>query len=626
MSGMRSHNLPVHLTNFVGREQEIAKLEELLGARLLTLTGAGGSGKTRLAMELAARSTDRFSDGVWFVELAALDDAALISRAIAEAAGVCEEPQRPLVETLIRALEPLHSLLVLDNCEHLVDGCAALTDQLLRACTSLQVLTTSRQPLGVAGETTWRVPSLSLSDTAAAGTDEIGACEAVRLFMDRASASLPSFRLTDRTAQAVAQVCRRLDGMPLAIELAAARLGAMGIEQISIRLDDRFQLLTNGSRTALLRQRTLRAAIDWSHDLLPGPAQVLLRRLAVFAGGWSIEAAEEVCGGDGIPSAGVLGLLMHLVDHSLVVVEEQDNVTWYRLLETLRQYAFGRLVEADEEDSVRARHRDWCLALVERADACGGGPKHVTLDVLEQEQDNLRAASRWCLERGESEIGLRLTVAGSRFCSLQHLVRVAIERGDAQQSANLRAECLHVAERPGARRDVATCLEVQAGFFATTDPARAARLFGAAESLRESLGLAFEQAERETDARGRTLASTALGQVVFRAALAEGRQLPLQAAVELSLAPAECTPSCSSNRSENQLVRCVAARLTTREVEVARLISKGLSNREIADELVIAERTAEAHVTHLLSKLGLRSRAQIAVWAVEQRLAKLHSA
>ena len=182
-----------------------------------------------------------------------------------------------------------------------------------------------------------------------------------------------------------------------------------------------------------------------------------------------------------------------------------------------------------------------------------------------------------------------------------------------------------VAERPGARRDVATCLEVQAGFFATTDPARAARLFGAAESLRESLGLVFEQAERETDARGRTLASTALGQVVFRAALAEGRQLPLQAAVELSLAPAECTPSCSSNRSEDQHVSCVAARLTTREVEVARLISKGLSNREIADELVIAERTAEAHVTHLLNKLGLRSRAQVAVWAVEQRLAKLHS-
>ena len=377
------------------------------------------------------------------MELASLDDPGSISRAIAEAAGICEDPQRPLVETLIRALESLHILLVLDNCEHLVDGCAALADQLLRTCASLQFLTTSRQPLGVACETTWRVPTLSLPDAAAVGTDEIGACEAVRLFMDRAGASLPSFRLTDRNARAVAQVCRRLDGMPLAIELAAARLGAMGIEQISTRLDDRFRLLTSGSRTAVLRQRTLRATIDWSYDLLPEPAQVLFRRLAVFAGGWSIEAAEEVCGGDGIPPADVLGLLMHLVDRSLVVVDQADNEARYRLLETLRQYAFRLLLESHEEDSVRARHRDWCLALVERTDACGGATKDVGLDLLEREQDNLRAASRWCFERHESDMGLRLTIATSRFCSLQDLARRAIERGDAEQSANLRAECLN---------------------------------------------------------------------------------------------------------------------------------------------------------------------------------------
>jgi predicted ATPase/DNA-binding CsgD family transcriptional regulator len=613
------HNLPVQLTSFVGREQQMPELEKLLdAARLVTLTGTGGCGKTRLAIEVAARCADRFTDGVWFVELAALEDESQIANAVAEAVGITAQSE------LVHRLKVEHALLVLDNCEHLVDACATLTDRLLRECPRLRILATSRQRLGVAGETTWRVPSLSLPSEVAGGTDEIAACEAVHLFMDRATAALPTFALTDSTAHAVAQVCLRLDGMPLAIELAATRVGSMGIEQIAARLDDRFQLLTGGNRTALLRQKTLRGAIDWSYDLLPAPAQVLFRRVSVFAGDWSLEAAEEVCGGGIVSTRAVVELVMHLVDHSLVMVEQHAGRARYRLLETLRQYGLERLREAQEEVALRCRHRDWCVAVVDRADAvCGGPSQDNHLQELAREQDNFRAASRWCLERGEAEVGLRLTVAGSRFCSLHHLARLATERGEASQSAALRAEGVQVGEELGIRRDVAACLESQAVFFTPLDSARAARLFGAAEALRDALGLALTHEEHETDTSGRASAKATLGAAAFEEGLAEGRLLPLEEAVELSLTAPECSSACASETPSD---RTIGALLTTREAEVVRLIGRGRSNREIADELVISQRTAEAHVTHVLNKLGVRSRAQVAIWAVERGLASTQPA
>jgi predicted ATPase/DNA-binding CsgD family transcriptional regulator len=619
------HSLPAQLTSFVGREQQIAKLEALLAAaRLVTLTGTGGCGKTRLAIEVAARCASRFTVGVWFVELAALEDAALVTRAVADAVGAGEQPDEVLLDTLVARLQVPNALLVLDNCEHLVDACATLADQLLRECPGLRMLATSRQQLGIAGETTWRVPSLSLPTEVAAGTDEIGACEAVRLFMDRATAALPAFALTDRTARAVAQVCLRLDGMPLAIELAATRVGSMGIEQVAARLDDRLRWLTGGSRTAPRRQKSLRGAIDWSYELLPAPAQVLFRRLAVFAGGWSLDAAEAVCSGGIVNAEGTVELLIHLVDHSLVVMEQHEGLGRYRLLETLRQYGLERLREADEEAPLRERHRDWCRALVDRADAvCGGPAKDARLLELAREQDNLRAASRWCLERGEAEVGLRLTVAGSRFCSLHHLARLATARGDTLESAALRAECVQLSGELSIRRDVAACLESQAVFFAEIDATRAASLFGAAEVLRESLGLTLTPAEDETDLRGRATAAAALGSPAFGAALAAGRLLPLHEAVELSLTAPDCASGCSSATQPDLRF---AALFTTREAEVVRLIGRGRSNREIADELVISQRTAEAHVTHVLGKLGVRSRAQAAIWAVEHGLASTQPA
>ena len=295
-----NHNLPAQLNSFVGREQAIIDLAALLTeVRLVTLTGEGGCGKTRFALELAEGVRAGFPDGVWLVELATLDEPAMLPSVVAAALCVREQPGT-CVPDLARALETRDLLVVLDNCEHLVDASAELVHRLLRACPKLRVLATSRQSLGVAGETTWRVPSLSVPVPSAAGTDEIAASEAVRLFVDRASAQRPGFVLTDRTAGAVAEICRRLDGIPLAIELAAARVNALGIEQMAARLDDCFGVLACGSRTALPRQKTLRAAIDWSYALLSGPEQVLFRRLSVFAGAWSLEAAEAVCSGNGV--------------------------------------------------------------------------------------------------------------------------------------------------------------------------------------------------------------------------------------------------------------------------------------------------------------------------------------
>jgi predicted ATPase/DNA-binding CsgD family transcriptional regulator len=407
------------LASFVGREREIDELRTLLadGARLLTLTGPGGTGKTRLALEVATRIVGHFEDGVWWVELAPISDPNLVPQAVARVLNVHESPGRPVTEAIVEDLRELEVLLVLDNCEHLVGACADLVGVLLRSCPHLGILATSREVLGIAGERNFPVSPLSLPDPERPSAfGSVAEYEAIRLFVERAQDVVPSFELTQINAPAVAKVCSTLDGMPLAIELAAARVRVLSVEQISSRLDDSIVLLTGGSRTAMARQRTLRAAIDWSYDLLPEKERILFRRLSVFGGGFALDAAEEVCAGEGIEPEEVLELLTHLVDKSLVMVAERDVATRYRLLETVRQYAKGKLEESGELDPLKERHARHYLALAEAAES-ELREQEVWLERLEKEHANFRAALSWAFvsqdehSEARAEMGLRLAAA-----------------------------------------------------------------------------------------------------------------------------------------------------------------------------------------------------------------------
>lgn len=447
-----THNLPVQLTSFIGREKEIAEIHRLLttssgdrateGVHLLTLTGPGGTGKTRLALQAAAQLHDAFPDGIWLVELAMLAAPMLVAQTVAALLGVREEPNYPLTRALTAHLRTKTLLLIFDNCEHLVDICAQLVETLLRACPNLKIMITSRETLGLMGERILRVPSLQLPDgQQVLPLHELAQCEAIRLFVDRAVTVQPTFTLNEANAGAVTQICRQLDGVPLAIELAAARVRAMTPEQIAARLDDRFRLLTGGSRTALPRQQTLRAMIDWSWDLLSAAEHTLLRRLAVFLGGWTLEAAEAVCGGlqfqccdlrdtaadkrvncnaEIVKSEDVLELLTHLVEKSLIIMEEQAGAARYYLLETIRQYAREKLLEAGEAESVRARHLYFFLQLAEEAEPNLRAAAQLTwLPRLDLEHDNLRAALQWAKGSNALETGLRLAGSLARFWYLR---------------------------------------------------------------------------------------------------------------------------------------------------------------------------------------------------------------
>jgi predicted ATPase/DNA-binding SARP family transcriptional activator/DNA-binding CsgD family transcriptional regulator len=414
------HNLPASLTSFVGREREMPETGRLLAmTRLLTLTGAGGSGKTRLALEAARGLVGAYPDGAWLVELAPLSDPELVPQAVATTLGVREQPGSPLLDALLGALRDREMLLVLDNCEHLIDAAARLAQVLLNSCPRLRVLATSREPLGVGGEVVWRVAPLSLPATADGGSTVEGLAryEAVRLFVDRARLRLPDFELTEQNAGAAVRVCRKLDGIPLAIELACARMGALAVEQITERLEDSLGLLTAGSRTAEPRQRTLRATLDWSHNLLGEAERVLFRRLSVFAGGWTLEAAEMVCSGDGIEEDGVLDLLGGLVDKSLVVAGAITvGAVRYRMLEPTRQYAREKLEGSGEAEEVKGRHAAFFLALAEEAEPELAGPQQrLWVERLEGEHGNLREALSRILERGEAGLGLRFGAALWRF-------------------------------------------------------------------------------------------------------------------------------------------------------------------------------------------------------------------
>ncbi|HWZ69960.1 MAG TPA: winged helix-turn-helix domain-containing protein [Casimicrobiaceae bacterium] len=403
-------NLPYQLTSFVGREQEIAQLEELVTAnRLVTLTGAGGAGKTRLAIEVASRLIDAFADGVWLVELAALSDPRLVPQAAAQALALPEQPKQPVMETLSDYLASKKLLLVLDNAEHLLEACVHLVDEIVRRSPDIAVLVTSRERLAITGELTYRVPSLTVPGTNETSTPEtVSRYEGVRLFVERAKLLRPDFDLTTANASYVASICTRLDGMPLAIELAAPRLRSMSVEELSQRLDQRFALLTDGSPTALPRHRTLRSMIDWSYDLLTDVEQAMLRRVSVFAGGWTLATAEDVCSGDGVERSNTIDLLASLADKNLIGIEEHNGATRYRMLETIRQYALDRLREAGEEAQWRNRHFACFLAFADASFEPLRGPQQKQwFDRIESERDNIRAALTWAIEQKLPD-GLRM--------------------------------------------------------------------------------------------------------------------------------------------------------------------------------------------------------------------------
>jgi predicted ATPase/DNA-binding SARP family transcriptional activator/DNA-binding CsgD family transcriptional regulator len=456
-AGVGKHNLPSARTSFVGREREMVELKRMLAmSRLLTLTGAGGSGKTRLALEVARDLVSIYPDGVWLVTLTELSEDDLVPQAVAAALQVPERPGQPLTYTLAEALVAKELLLVLDNCEHLVEAAARLVDTLLDSCSHLRVLATSREPLGISGEVNWVVPLLSLPAMANEGSnggatiESLMRSEALRLFVDRARLRLPDFELTQQNASAVARVCRKLDGIPLAIELATARMGALAVEQVAQRLDVSLDVLTGASRSAAPRQRTLRATIDWSHKLLSEAERTFFRRLSVFAEGWTLEAAEAVCSGGGVEEGDVLNLLGGLVDKSLVVAWAPTGGTMrYRMLEPLRQYAREKLEEGGEAEEVHNRHASYFLAVAEEAEQELVGPRQSAwVEQLEGEHDNMREALSWVLERGEAELGMRLGAALWRFWhirgyfseGLRWLKRVLAE--DAPTAARTRVKAL----------------------------------------------------------------------------------------------------------------------------------------------------------------------------------------
>jgi predicted ATPase/DNA-binding CsgD family transcriptional regulator len=447
------NNLPIQLSSFIGRERAMAEIKHLLlTTRLLTLTGAGGSGKTRLALQVAADLLSQFDHGVWWVELAALTDAVLVPQQVISSLGLSEQPGCSLLDTLSEALQPKKLLLVLDNCEHLVAACAQLVETLLRSCPGLRILATSREAFNIPGETIWPVPSLDVPDAYHLPPVEgLVKYEAVHLFIERAVSVLPAFKITQENASAVAQVCRRLDGIPLAIELAAARVKVLSLEQIATRLDDSYRLLASGSRIALPRQQTLQATIDWSYNLLSEKERILFRRLSVFLGGFTLEAAEAVCAGDGIEQDEVLDLLSHLVDKSLVAVVEGGGEVRYRLLETIRQYGQNKLPEFGETASLRRSHRDWYLGFAERAASQVLGAEQAKwFDRLEVEHDNLRAALGWSLESGEAENAAQLGIALWRFWQVRGYMsegRSFLERALAgfSEQTPVRAKALHAA-------------------------------------------------------------------------------------------------------------------------------------------------------------------------------------
>ncbi|MFI5509816.1 LuxR family transcriptional regulator [Mycobacterium sp. NPDC051804] len=454
-----AEHLPVQLSRFIGRKAEIRGIREALGDnRLVTLTGAGGAGKTRLAIQVATEIATEFADGAWYVDLAPITDPAVVPVTAARALGLPDQPGQQTMDVLLRFIRDRRILLVLDNCEHLLDATAHLVITLLGACPALTLLTTSREPIGVAGEVSWRVPSMSLAD------------EAIELFADRARRSKPEFRVTTDNTETVTEVCRRLDGLPLAIELAAARVRALSPAEILDSLHDQFRLLTGGSRTAVRRQQTLRASVDWSHALLSEQEQVLFRRLAVFFGGFDIDAAHIVAGDSDTERYQVLDQLTLLVDKSLVVAEDTEHGTRYRLLETVRQYAQEKLHESREGDGIRGRHRDHYAAMAAELDWPNDTGHARRLAQAEVEIDNLRSAFAWCLENSDTPAALRIAASLQPLWFSQWRHREGLAWLDAALACTTSTDADHDPDRVRALADKAASL----AYYGFTDGAAVA--------------------------------------------------------------------------------------------------------------------------------------------------------
>lgn len=535
------NNLPHQLSSFVGRTRQAAEISRLLSrTRLVTLTGTGGCGKTRLALHVAAGLVHEFPDGAWLVELGALSDSKLIPQAVMSALHIPQRPGAPPGDVLSDYLQSKSLLLLLDNCEHLAEACARLVDTVLRVCPDLRILATSREALRVAGESTYRVPSLSLPDIEeGSSVESVIASEAVLLFVDRAKAASTTFDITAQNAATVACLCRRLDGIPLAIELAAARANALSPEQILARLGDRFRLLTGGQRTSPARHQTLQAAMDWSYDLLSDSERALARRLAVFAGGWTLGAAEQVCSEPPISAAEVPALLAQLVDKSLVAMERQGEEARYWLLETVRQYLQKAAAEAQEMERTRRRHRDWYAELADTAEReCVGRQQSFWCDRLELEHDNFRAALDWSLiDCADSGVALHLAGALYPLWYLRgHFTegREWLERALSRSAAAppfARAKALHTAgwlaqvqlDDVRAVELAEENLALQRQLGDTQGTARALILFGAAtqnrgdyETARQHLEQGLTASRKLGDTVGMGIALNNLGQVARR--------------------------------------------------------------------------------------------------------------
>lgn len=448
-------NIPTPLTSFIGRDRELTKIAELLSSsRLLTLTGPGGVGKTRLAIRAATDATPKFRDGAFWVALAGISDPNLIPQEIAESLRLRDVASEDLVQILIKHLKSSELLLVLDNCEHLIQACAEIAEQILAACPGVRILATSIEGLGLFNETVWQVPSMLLPESRGAiPLSELQEIGSIKLFGERAGNANSAFSLSEDNAANVAQICKRLDGIPLAIELAAARIKVLSVDEIAARLDDRFSLLTAGSRTAIPRHQTLRATIDWSHDLLTEPERTLFRRLSVFAGGFTLETVERVCG-EGMAQGVVLDLLGRLADKSLVIVEPlaTSQGTRYRLLETLRQYGLEKLIAAGEAPTLRQRHLEFYMELAEEAEGhLFRQDSKVWLSHLESELENLRSAIEWSASAGKADAALRILGAlvyfwfsrGFLGSEWNDLVHQALASPEGSRRTSYRAKALN---------------------------------------------------------------------------------------------------------------------------------------------------------------------------------------
>jgi predicted ATPase/DNA-binding SARP family transcriptional activator/DNA-binding CsgD family transcriptional regulator len=775
LRGNHPHNLPEALTSFVGRRTELVKVRRALAmSRLLTLTGAGGCGKTRLALEVTRDLVGVYPDGVWLVELAGLSEPELVPQQVADALAVREQPSCPFLSTLLEELQTKKLLVVLDNCEHLVDACAQLVETLLGSCPDLRVLATSREALGVSGEVTWRVSSLSLPENEQlTDAKQLTHCESVRLFIDRACYRDPAFVLNSQNAPAVARICRQLDGIPLGIELAAARVGALSVEQMALRLADPLKLLSAGRRTASQRHKTLKGMLDWSYGLLSEPERKMFCRLSVFAGGWTLEAAEAVGAGSGMDKEDVLDLLLRLVDKSMVIAETTvDGEVRYRLLEPVRQYGRKCLKESGEADAVLNRHVTFFFALAQKAEPeLRKAQQEAWAERLKREYENIRAALSWVIESGQTELALQLTKALGPFWYLRGFLRegqrwlkaalankdavpvsirakglstsafiafhqgdykrtialceevlalpremvdiadvaamltnlglttliqsdyersaalleeaaplwrqigdkvgtvrtlyclglVAAFRGDHGKATALHEEGLSLAwevgdkvgiawslaqgalaalSRGGYEQAKALCIEGieltrQTGYSHSTifilrilaalasahgQPVRSGRLWGMAETLGESIGVAVTPIEQQYYRPYIAAARSQLDEAAWEAAWAKGKAMTQEEAIQYALS--EKAPTLSPE-SEEVPAGVREERITRRQQEIAVLLSRGLTNRQIAKDLVISKRTVDKHVFNILRKLGLHSRSQIAAWVTMQQLPPL---